>query len=156
VLWDTTPRSRVDIYLIFSETLVTWFHNRRRHTLEKPLFIFTNLLSLDWEGPIFRDGFVFQSNNITIARLFLVRNSVTSTEIWLFYVYLTLSDSTSDLVRQYDFPVFLLCRKTSDTVFVVFVCPLSEPVRRFSACSTDFSQQIAQVVLFLFLHVFLF
>jgi len=29
--------------------------------------------------------------------------------------------------------------------------PLSEPVRRFSSCSTDFSQQIAQVVLFLFL-----
>jgi hypothetical protein len=40
--------------------------------------------------------------------------------------------------------------------FVAFVCPLSEPVRRFSSCSTDFNQQIAQVVLFLFLHVFLF
>jgi hypothetical protein len=69
---------------------------------------------------------------------------------------LTLSDPTSDLVRQYDFPVLLRCRKTSDTVFVAFVRPLSEPVRRFSSCSTDFSQQIAQVVLFLFLHVFLF
>jgi hypothetical protein len=40
--------------------------------------------------------------------------------------------------------------------FVAFVRPLSEPVRRFSLCSTDFSQQRAQVVLFLFLHVFLF
>jgi hypothetical protein len=69
---------------------------------------------------------------------------------------LTLSDPTSDLVRQYDFPVVLRCRKTSDTVFVAFVRPLSEPVWHFSSCSTDFSQQIAQVVLFLFLHVFLF
>ena len=68
----------------------------------------------------------------------------------------TLSDPTSDLVRQYEFPVPLRCRKTSDTVFVVFVRPLSEPVRRFSSCSRDFSQQIAQVVLFLFLYVFLF
>jgi hypothetical protein len=40
--------------------------------------------------------------------------------------------------------------------FFAFVRPLSEPVRRFSSCSTDFSQQIAQVVLFLFLFVFLF
>jgi hypothetical protein len=69
---------------------------------------------------------------------------------------LILSDPTSGLVRQYDFPVLLLCRKTSDTVFVAFVLPLSEPVRRFSSRSTDFGQQIAQVVLFLFLHVFLF
>jgi hypothetical protein len=69
---------------------------------------------------------------------------------------LTLSDPTSNLVRQYDLPVPLRCRKTSDTVFVAFVRPLSEPVRRFSSCSTDFSQQIAQVVLFLFLQVFLF
>jgi hypothetical protein len=69
---------------------------------------------------------------------------------------LNLSDPTSNLVRQYDFPVPLRCRKTSDTVFVAFVCPLSEPVRRFSSCSTDFSQQLAQVVLFLFLYVFLF
>jgi hypothetical protein len=66
----------------------------------------------------------------------------------------TLSDPTSDLVRQDDFPVLLRCRKTSDTVFVAFVFPLSEPFRRFSSCSTDFSQQIAQVVLFLLLHVF--
>jgi hypothetical protein len=70
--------------------------------------------------------------------------------------WLALSDPTSDLVRQYDFQVLLRCRKTSDTVFVAFVLPLSEPVRRFSSCSTDFSQQIAQVVLVLFLHVFLF
>jgi hypothetical protein len=69
---------------------------------------------------------------------------------------LTLSDPTSDLVRQYDFPVLLQCRKTSDAVFVAFVRPLSEPVRRFSSCSMDISQQISQVVLFLFLHVFLF
>jgi hypothetical protein len=67
-----------------------------------------------------------------------------------------LSDPTSKLVRQYDFPVSLRCRKTSDTVFVAFVRPLSEPVQRFSSSSTDFSQQIAQVVLFLFLYVFLF
>jgi hypothetical protein len=69
---------------------------------------------------------------------------------------LTLSDPTSDLVRQYDFTVLLRCRKTSDEVFVVFVRPLSEPVRRFYSCSTEFSQEIAQVVLFLFLHVFMF
>jgi hypothetical protein len=68
----------------------------------------------------------------------------------------TLSDPTSNLVRQYDFSVSLRCRKTYDTVFVAFVCPLSEPVRRFSSCTTDFSQQIAQVVLFLFLYVFRF
>jgi hypothetical protein len=71
-------------------------------------------------------------------------------------VNLTLSDPTSNLIRQYDFPVPLRCRKTSDTVFVAFVRPLSEPVRRFSSCSTDFIQQIAQLILFLFLHVFLF
>jgi hypothetical protein len=71
-------------------------------------------------------------------------------------IALTLSNPTSDLLRQYDFPVLLRCRKTSDRAFVAFVCPLSEPVRRFFSCSTDFSQQIAQVVLFLFLHVFLF
>jgi hypothetical protein len=71
-------------------------------------------------------------------------------------IILTLSDPTSDLVRQYDFPVLLRCRKTSDTIFVTFVRPLSEPVRRFSSCNTDFSQQTAQVVLFLFLYVFLF
>jgi hypothetical protein len=69
---------------------------------------------------------------------------------------LALSDPTSKLVRQYDFPVLLRCRKTSDTVFVAFVRPLLEPVRRFSSCSTGFSQQIAQVVLFLFLCVCLF
>jgi hypothetical protein len=70
--------------------------------------------------------------------------------------FLTLCDPTSDLVRQYDFPVLLRCRKTSDTVFVAFIRPLSEPVRRFSSCSTDFRQQTAQVVLFLFLNVVLF
>jgi hypothetical protein len=69
---------------------------------------------------------------------------------------LTLSNPTSDLVQQYDFPVLLQCRKTSYTIFVASVHPLSEPVRRFSSCSMDFSQQIAQVVLFLFLYVFLF
>jgi hypothetical protein len=58
-------------------------------------------------------------------------------------VVLTLFDPTSDLVRQYDFPVLLRCRKSSYTVFVAFVRPLSEPVRRFSSCSTDFNQQIA-------------
>jgi hypothetical protein len=72
------------------------------------------------------------------------------------WLCLTHSDPTSDLVWQYDFRVLLRCRKMSDIVFVAFVRPLSEPVRCFSSCSTDFSQQIAQVVLFLFLHVFLF
>jgi hypothetical protein len=48
-----------------------------------------------------------------------------------FFTLLTLSDPTSDLVRQYNFPVLLRCRKRSDTVFVAFVRPLSEPVRRF-------------------------
>jgi hypothetical protein len=40
-----------------------------------------------------------------------------------------------------------------------FCCVCSPAVgacRRFSSCSTDFSQQIAQIVLFLFLHAFLF
>jgi hypothetical protein len=69
---------------------------------------------------------------------------------------LSLSDPTSDLVRQYDFPVLFRCRKTSDTVFVAFVCSLSDPVRRLFSCSRDFSQQIAQVVLFLYFHAFLF
>jgi hypothetical protein len=45
--------------------------------------------------------------------------------------FLTLTDPTSDLVRQYDFPFQLRCRKTSDAVFVAFVRPLSEPVLRF-------------------------
>jgi hypothetical protein len=36
--------------------------------------------------------------------------------------HLILSDPTSNLVRQYDFPVPLRCRKTSDTVFVAFAC----------------------------------
>jgi hypothetical protein len=48
-------------------------------------------------------------------------------------LFLTLSDPTSNLVRQYDFPVPLWCRKTSDMVFVAFVRPLSEPVWRFSS-----------------------
>jgi len=61
-----------------------------------------------------------------------------------------------DLIQQYDFPVPLQCRKTPNMVFIAFVRPLSEPVQRFSSCSTDFSQQRAQVVLFLFLYVFLF
>jgi hypothetical protein len=74
----------------------------------------------------------------------------------LFLPIITLSDPTSNLVRHYDFPLMLQCWKTSDTVFFFFFCPLSEPVRRFSSCSTDFSQQIAQVVLFLYLHVSLF
>jgi hypothetical protein len=69
---------------------------------------------------------------------------------------LTLSHPSSNLVLQYDFSVPLRCRKTFDMVFVAFVRPLSEPVRRFSSYSTDFSQHIAQVELFLFLHVFLF
>jgi hypothetical protein len=50
---------------------------------------------------------------------------------------LTLSDPTSDLVRQYDFQILLRCRKMSHTGFVAFVRPLSEPVRRFSSCNTD-------------------
>jgi hypothetical protein len=83
-------------------------------------------------------------------------NSPFQTHLIYLNSLLTLSDPTSNLVRQYDFPVPLRCRKTPDTVFVAFVRPLSEPVRRFSSCSTDFSQQIAQVVLFLYLHVFLF
>jgi hypothetical protein len=38
--------------------------------------------------------------------------------------------------------------------FLLRVRPLSVPVRRFFSCSTDFSQEIAQIVLFLNLHVF--
>jgi hypothetical protein len=48
---------------------------------------------------------------------------------------LILSDPTLNFVRQYDFSVPLRCRKKSDTVFVTFVRPVSEPVRRFSSCS---------------------
>jgi hypothetical protein len=36
---------------------------------------------------------------------------------------LTLSDPTSDLVRQYDFRLLLRCRKTSDTVFCCVCSP---------------------------------
>jgi hypothetical protein len=41
----------------------------------------------------------------------------------------------------------------SEDVRHIFVAPalLSDPVRRFSSCSTDFAQHIAQIVLFLFL-----
>jgi hypothetical protein len=54
--------------------------------------------------------------------------------------------------------VWFLCfaLMSEDVRHVAFVRPLSEPVRRFSSCSADFSQQIAQVALFLFLYVFLF
>jgi hypothetical protein len=55
------------------------------------------------------------------------------------YRILTLSDPTSELVRQYKFSVLFRCQKMSDKVFVAFVRSLSEPVRRFSSCSTDFS-----------------
>jgi hypothetical protein len=56
---------------------------------------------------------------------------------------LTLPDHTSDFIRLCDCWVLLQCRKMSDTVFVAFVRPLSEPIRSFSSCSTDHSQQIA-------------
>jgi hypothetical protein len=69
---------------------------------------------------------------------------------------LTLSDPTSELVRHNNFLVLLRRRKTSDTCFVAFLRPLSEPVRRFASCSTDFTRKIAQVVLFLFVHVYFF
>jgi hypothetical protein len=76
---------------------------------------------------------------------------VFSLKFWTF----TLSDPTANLVRQYNLPVLFRCRKKPDTVFVAFVRPLSEPVRLSFSCSTDFSQQIARVVLFLSLYVFL-
>jgi hypothetical protein len=94
-----------------------------------------------------------------IVKIFLMsftKSKYGVNSIRLIYMDLTLSDPTSDFVRQYDFLVLLRCRKTSDTALVGFVSPLSEPVRRFFSCSTDFSQQIAQVVFFLFLRVFLF
>jgi hypothetical protein len=69
---------------------------------------------------------------------------------------LTLSDPTSDLVRQYDFSSSAPMSEDVRRGFCCVCSPGSEPVRRFSSCSTAFSQQIAQVVLFLFLHVFLF
>jgi hypothetical protein len=65
-------------------------------------------------------------------------------------VILTFSDPTLDLVRHYDFPVPLRC-PTHFFLLRLFAAPLSETVQFFSSCSTDFSQQIAQVVLFLFL-----
>jgi hypothetical protein len=51
-------------------------------------------------------------------------------------------------------PTWFYCSAPmSEDVWHDFVAPtpLSEPVRCFSSCSTDFGQQIAQVVLFLFL-----
>jgi hypothetical protein len=69
---------------------------------------------------------------------------------------LTLSDPTSALVWQYDFPVLLQCRKMSDTFLLRLFTRCRSLSDAFSSCSTDFSQQIAQVVLFLSLHVFLF
>ena len=73
-------------------------------------------------------------NILKIPPLFFISNR-SSFSLNKFFETLTLSDPTSDLVRQYDFPVPLRCRKTFDTVFVAFVRPLSEPVRRFSSCS---------------------
>ena len=67
-------------------------------------------------------------------------------------IRLTLSDPMSGLIQYYDFPLPLRCRVTSDTFFC-YVCapaPLPEPVRRFSSCSMDFSQQLAQVTTLLF------
>jgi hypothetical protein len=80
-----------------------------------------------------------------IQRIYVWHESQTGT--------LTLSDPTSNLIRQNDFSY---SAPMSEDVRHVFCCvrPLSEPVRRFSSC-TEFSQQIAQAVLFLFLHVFL-
>jgi hypothetical protein len=101
-------------------------------------------------------GYCYNWQNVCflISIFFLVHKAATSSRTKA--KNLTLSDPTSDLVRQYDFPVPLRCRKTSDTGFVAFLRPLSEPVRRFSSCSTDFSQQIMKAVLFLFRYVFLF
>jgi hypothetical protein len=56
--------------------------------------------------------------------------------------------------RHYDFPVLFQCRKMSDMFFFCCVCSptsLLEPFQRFPSRRTDFSQQIAQAVLFLFL-----
>jgi hypothetical protein len=100
-------------------------------------------------------GFPFGSINRSEQSWLYKRMCFLCTAVIVLF-YLTLSDPTSDLVRQYDFLFLLRCRKMSDTGFVAFVRPLSEPVLRFSSCSTDFSQQIAQVVLFLFLRVFSF
>jgi hypothetical protein len=73
-----------------------------------------------------------------------------------FTLTLNLSDLTSNLLQQYVLPVPLRFRKTSYMVFVAFVRPMSEPAQRFFSCRTDFSQQMAQVLLFLFLYTFLF
>jgi purine-cytosine permease-like protein len=61
---------------------------------------------------------------------FLLKN-----KIWVSIIYTALSetfffqrrkvtpsDPTSDLFRQYEFPVLIRCRKMSGTVFVTFVC----------------------------------
>jgi hypothetical protein len=95
--------------------------------------------------------FLSSQHNVTLLRIAPAPCSTNSG-----FECLTLSNLTSNLFRQCNFPVSLRCRKTTDTVFVGVFRPLSEPVRRFSSCSTDFSQQIAQVVLFLFLYDFLF
>jgi hypothetical protein len=134
------------------------FCNLYHTKLTKWKFIFLN--SCQSKGPISNtEEFLNLCQDGTNASMCLgdyaeqqVHFRATNDNTW----HLTLFNPTSNLVRQYDFPVLLQCWKMSDTVFVEFVCPLSEPVRRFSSCSTDFSQQIAQVVLFLFLHVFLF
>jgi hypothetical protein len=65
---------------------------------------------------------------------------------------LTLSDPVSDLVQHTIF-LFRSDVRRRPTRYFCYICspaPLSEPVRHFSWRSSDFSQQIAQVVLFLF------
>jgi hypothetical protein len=142
-------------------------HRYNAHVINSLMFShhsnghFTELTKLCWFRPILivdntlielNLPFLFPSYFLSIFCFLPSFSSILSDR----FLPLTLSDPTSNLVRQYDFPVLPRCRKTSDTVYVAFFRPPSEPVRRFFSCSTDFSQQIAQVVLFLFLHVFLF
>jgi hypothetical protein len=96
-------------------------------------------------------GFPEMPHNIQSYSYFLIWINYRTS--WTTSWTLTLSDPMSDLVQHYDFPVPLRCCKMSDTLFccVFSPAPLSEPVQHFSYCSTVFSQQIAPVVLFLFL-----
>jgi hypothetical protein len=63
---------------------------------------------------------------------------------------------TSEDVRQYVFPVPIRCRETSDTGFVAYVYPLSQPAQRFSQCRKDFIHLIAHVLRLLFSMFFSF
>jgi hypothetical protein len=163
----TEPKVRSIVSVTFRShevSCVRYLRTRYEKRIVDPLYLLAFIVSWEKINPLCCFYDCFNENETTVKQrivsvkyfmLFWVRWTMRWLH-WGVIPHLTFSDPTPNLVRQYDFPLPLRCRKTSDTGFVTFVCPLSEPVRRFFSCSTDFSQQIAQVVLFLFLYVFLF